>query len=417
MTPRSSRRAPSPGPVGFGEALEIVRTHVPGPLTVPEETDLAAGAVLDRALTATENLPNADVAARDGYAVRARDLSRATIAAPVTLPIAGTTYAGAEPGRLRRGSAWRILTGAAIPAGADAVVQDEDCKRVDVKVSFHGPIVEGHFVIAEGSDLRRRRTVLNRGARLSPGGVALAAAAGHALVEVRRAPRARILCVGSELVVPGGELRPGQRYSSNGSLLRAWCALHRVAQDQFDVPDDVARIQRHLRSNSGSSFFAWILVGGSGGSERDLVSAALAGLAWEPLFEGVRMTPGKGARFGLLEGRPVFGMPGGPSGCEIAFLELVLPALQAMAGRSDPPFPVLHGIAAADFPPGRGGWTSFHRVTVKFQDDARTAIRPVAARSPLWAIAQTEGIVAVPEGHPGYRKGQAVPFQWVRPAG
>jgi molybdopterin molybdotransferase len=231
---------------------------------------------------------------------------------------------------------------------------------------------------------------------------------------VRRAPRARIVSVGSELVLPGERLRPGQRYSSNGSLVRSWCALHRIAQDHYDAPDDAAAIRRHLASRSSSAYFAWVLVGGSGGSERDLVSAALAGPAWRPLVEGVRMVPGKGARFGLLDGHPVFGMPGAPSGCEIAFLTLVLPALLAMAGREGAPFPVVHGIAAADFPPPRSGWTGFHRVTARFGEDGRVTVHPVTARSPLWAIARTEGIVVVPEGHRGYRAGTPVPVRWLR---
>jgi molybdopterin molybdotransferase len=255
---------------------------------------------------------------------------------------------------------------------------------------------------------------VGRGTRLLPGDVALAAAAGHALVEVRRAPRARIVSIGSELVLPGGRLRPGQRYSSNGSLLRAWCALFRIAQDHLDAPDDAAAIRRHLASRSGGPHVAWILVGGSGGSERDLASAALAGPDWNPVVEGVRMVPGKGARFGLLGGVPVFGTPGAPSGCEIAFLTLVLPALLAMAGREGPPFPTIHGIAAADLPPARPGWTGFHRVTARFGDDGRVTVHPVAARGALRAIARTEGLVAVPEGCPGYKAGTPVPVTWLR---
>src|SRR5258708_2117819 len=182
----------------------------------------ALGAVLTDDVTARYPLPSFDNSAMDGYAVRAKDVDAATDDTPVLLPVAGEIAAG-DTGRhnLVPGSVIQIMTGAPMPAGADAVVPVELTDGGTERVTIRRPVEAGHAVRLTGGDAQPGALLLTAGTRLGAVHLGLLAAAGHGSVRARPRPRVTVISTGNELVEPGTELIPGQIWESNATMLAA----------------------------------------------------------------------------------------------------------------------------------------------------------------------------------------------------
>lgn len=320
------------GGMPFEEARARVLALAAAPLgteAVPLES--LPGRVAAAPLRATIPLPGLDQSAMDGYALRTAGLGPGT-----WLPVTGRTAAGEGPGLLPPGAAHRILTGAPVPEGADAVVAQEN-------VLLRGGEVRIDLPPAPGTNLRRRAEDIRAGDLLVPEGtpldwrhVALLAAQGIETVAVRRRPRIALLSSGRELRASGEPLVPGGIHDSNLPMLRAlltaWGAevLPRPA-----VPDDAAAMQDALRTAAAGADLVLTTAGISVGEE-DHVRDALLALGGRLSVLKVAMKPGKPLGAGRLGEAAFIGLPGNPQAALAGALAFVRPLLCALAGRAEP---------------------------------------------------------------------------------
>jgi molybdopterin molybdotransferase len=288
----------------------------------------AAGRFSAIELVATIPLPSFDNSAMDGYAVIASSAAKGA-----RLKIVGDQPAGLSRNlRVREGEAVRIFTGAPLPAGADAVVMQEETEREDDFVLIRSEtVVPGEFVRKAGGDLAVGQQILRRGDRLSPVTLPLLASQGVESIDVHESPRIAIVTTGDELVEPGTELRPGEIFETNGVMLAGLAeALGAEVVVQCHCRDDFEELCAVLRDATGNDVV--IISGGVSVGERDLVRDALCKVGAQIDLWRVAVKPGKPFLFGMRERCAIFGLPGNPVSSFVTFLIFVRPALLRMMG-------------------------------------------------------------------------------------
>ncbi|HEX3455298.1 MAG TPA: gephyrin-like molybdotransferase Glp [Gaiellaceae bacterium] len=289
----------------------------------------AAGRVSAEDVRARVDLPPFASSAMDGFAVRSADL-------PGKLRIAGESAAGAPFGStVEPGCAVTISTGAVVPDAADAVVPIENVVEYDNTVEMSEATSPGAHVRPRGGDVTAGEVVVPAGMTLTPPRLAAAAASGVAELSCARRPSVAVLATGSELVDPGGELRPGQIYETNGLMLSSTLAAAGVEViTEPAVADDAEALREALERGLAADVL--VTSGGVSVGEHDLVRVAERELGVEEIFWRVAIKPGKPVSFGVRGDTLVFGLPGNPVstlvGCEL----FVKPALRAMQGLPDP---------------------------------------------------------------------------------
>jgi molybdopterin molybdotransferase len=326
-------------------ARQIVRQRQPA----IERVNLAnaTGRILAASLKADDDQPPFPRSTRDGYACRASEIS-----SHAALPIAGTTHAGEEPaGPLPNTSAWEIMTGAPVPAGADCVVMLEHVEKSgdSIRLLPQRTIQPGDNIVAKGAQARRGDEQLTPGVALGPAQIALAAACGYASLEVFVRPRVAILATGDELVpvdtIPG----PGKIRNSNAPMLAALVA--NAGGNPIVLPtaaDTPAALDAALAQAAGVDML--LISGGVSAGKFDLVEPALARIGATFHFTGVRIQPGKPLVFGELprskkiSATPFFGLPGNPISSAATFHLFGAPILAALAGSLEirPRFTLAH---------------------------------------------------------------------------
>jgi molybdenum cofactor synthesis domain-containing protein len=291
--------------------------------------------VLARALVAGQDVPPFARAAMDGYAVIAADTFGAGQFQPRTAHVLEVVHTGEMPTRtVSRGECVQIATGAPMPAGADAVVMVEETEKADDRcVRIFSPVYPGQNVGRQGADIQAGQQVLDIGDYLTSSRVGAIAALGISEVAVFERPRVALLSTGNEIVEPGRPLPPGHIYDINRFTLSA------IVQEHGGVPVSRATPADRLEdlSRALDECLAEDLVVFSGGSsvgERDLVLDLVARRG-EVAFHGIAVKPGKPTLFGVIEGRPVLGMPGYPTSCLSNGYMLLVPLLRRLARLPD----------------------------------------------------------------------------------
>jgi len=321
--------------LSIAQARAAILEHV-APLGRGElPVEQALGRILAEIVTAAGDVPALANSAMDGYAVRSGPAGR-------TLELVGEARAGAAfAGQVGDGEAVRISTGAALPAGADAVLQQElaDADPADGTVTLGDDVAPGRNVRAAGSDVAAGDAVLRAGTTLGPAELGVAVAAGRATLQVGRLATVAILTTGDELVAPGEPLEPGQLHDSNAVALAtlARSAGARVALVRR-VPD-LRDATRAAISQALASARIILLSGGVSVGPHDHVKAALEHLGVDQVFWRVALRPGKPTWFGTYGERLVFGLPGNPVSSMVTFLLFVRPALLALQGGDPSPTP------------------------------------------------------------------------------
>ena len=396
--------------IGLQEALKttLVNTHPLSAVQVP----LWEG--LERAMAsnvqARVDSPSVDASLMDGFAVKSSDLSGATKEKPIALSLSGSAAAGSRPGRfLERGQTLRVMTGAPIPSGADAVVAQEFTTPEAGLILFFCAEKSGANILPRGSDVVLGQVVARSGQRVTPGMAGLLAAAGHRQIQVIRPPRVALLATGDEVVAPGNPLEAGKLYASNITTLDAWCRRHAFGTQAFVVGDALDEISRALEQTI-AQVDAVVTSGGAWTGDRDLVVQALEDLGWQAIYHGVRMVPGKGSGFGLLNEKPVFLLPGGPSANLMGFLQLALPGLSAMAGLGHRGLSEINVQLGSELHGRHVEWTQFIFGTLE-RRSGRQFFQPLRTRSRLQSMAQAEAVVAISEGETHLAAGAIVKAQ------
>jgi molybdopterin molybdotransferase len=353
------------------------------------------GLVLAEDLRSPVSLPPFDNSAMDGYAVRAADLVGADDDHPVVLPVAEDIPAGrTDIVPLKPGTAHRIMTGAPMPPGADAIVPVERTDGGTETVAlFAAPQVGAHLRV-KGEDVVAGTVVLAKGAELGPTQLGLAAAVGSAVLPVRRRPSVLILSTGSELVEPGRPLLPGQIYESNGVMLAAAVrAAGGVADLLRFVPDDVPAFHAALDDRIDTADLV-ITSGGVSAGAYEVVKDAFTdqGVA----FYKVAMQPGGPQGAGRYRGVPVVTLPGNPVSSAISFEIFVRPALRAALGHLVVDRPVRHATlaTAVTAPVGKRQFRRGHH------DVEAGTVTPVGGPGShlLASLAAADCLFVVPEG-------------------
>lgn len=297
----------------------------------------AYGRVLAAPIVAAVSLPPWANSAMDGFAVHSSEV-------PGRLRVLETISAGSV-GRqvVVSGAASRIMTGAPVPAGADAIVMVEDTTSEGEHVVVHVGARPGQHVRREGADVQAGARVFESGARLTPGAVGLLASLGFAQVPVARRPRVAILSTGDEVVPPGSPLGPGQIYSSNNHALFGLALAAGAEPVDCGIVRDDRESLRAAFADAAAKADLVVSTGGVSVGDFDYVKEVVGAIE----FWRVAMKPGKPLAYGRVCGRPFFGLPGNPVSCMVNFLQFVRPVIRRSMGDPNPFLPVVHATLRA----------------------------------------------------------------------
>lgn len=317
--------------ISADEALSRILQHFRPLAPVERALEDALGLVLAEDVRAPNDVPPFANSAMDGYAVRAADVEGATPNAPVRLPVVMDIAAGRTGAELGPGAAARIMTGAPLPPGADAVVRFEDTDSGEKVVSIRVGVARWENVRQAGEDVRRGEVVVAAGTLLRPAEIGVLATAGRRRVTVHPRPRVAVLSTGDELVevdeIPGpGQIRDANRYSL-GTAVRAAGGEPALLGIARDTADDLRRALRRAAEED-----VIVTSGGVSVGDYDFVKVVMRELGSMD-FWAIQMRPGKPVAFGEIKGTPIFGLPGNPVSCLLTFELFARPALLKMQGR------------------------------------------------------------------------------------
>ncbi|MEJ2745610.1 MAG: molybdopterin molybdotransferase MoeA, partial [bacterium] len=319
--------------ISVREALAFILNHITVGAETVIPTEKALGLVLAENVRAPNDIPPFTNSAMDGYAVRSADTAGASGRRPAILSLLETVPAGTVPKkRIGAGQATKIMTGAPLPRGADAVLIVEDSKEENGSVRCFAGVRRGENVRRAGEDVRRGVCVLSKGGMLG--------AMGRSRVRVIRRPRVAILATGSELI--GVERTPGPGQVRNCNNLSLIGLVRKYGAEPVDmglVRDNVRALKTRLIAAASCDLV--VTSGGVSVGEYDVVKTILSEIGTCVRFWQVRIKPGKPLAFAMLRGTPLLGLPGNPVSVIVSFEQFVRPALLKMMGRSKLSKPVI----------------------------------------------------------------------------
>lgn len=402
--------------ITVAEAREIILAAI-RPLgtervAIPE----GLGRVLAETVVSPWDIPPLDNTAMDGFAVRASDVAGAAREQPVPLEVIEDLPAGRIATRVvAAGTAIRIMTGAPMPGGADAVVRVEDTREEGSKVLVLASVPAGEHIRRAGEDVREGEKVLEAGSILTAAAVGMLSSLGRAFVQVTQRPRVAILSTGDELVDVDGDRRGGKIIASNTYCLSAQARECGAIPVVLGItPDHREAIETKFREAMACDVI--VSSGGVSVGDYDFIKDVLRDLGSEMKFWRVAMKPGHPLAFGLLGGRPAFGLPGNPVSCMVSFEQFVRPALLRMMGHRDLFRPVLRARLGETLrqKPGR---TSFIRAVVMRGRDGFT-VRATGSQSSgvLLSMVRANGLIVFPSDRAELPEGSEAEVQIIDPA-
>jgi len=339
--------------------IETVRSFATSFKTELLPLEEAHGRILAETVRAERDYPALERSLRDGYAVKARDL-------PGTLAVRGEVRAGdKEQPPLREREALEIMTGAPVPAGADAVVMVEHVSQIGGQVKIDGTAEVGQFINHRGAEAMAGDVLVPERTKLDASHIAVLAASGRFLVPVLAKPRVAILATGDEIVALTEHPAPHQIRNSNSYMLAALVRATGGEPVILPVAGDSKDALLPLLKE-GLAYDLLIVTGGVSAGKYDLVKPTLRDLGVEFRFERVRIQPGQPTAFGVANGKPVFGLPGNPGSSLVTYLLFARPALESLGGASDIVWPLLSARFEAPFR-HKGGLTRF--LPARLSDD------------------------------------------------
>lgn len=381
--------------LSYGEAIQILLAQVPGPQPVRVPLEKARGRVLAATIRADMDLPPFNKSFMDGYALRSADVSQA----PVQLRLIGTIAAGGtETITVGAGEAAQIMTGAAVPAGADAIQIVEKARRVGAeKVEILEPVSQGQNISHQANEVKRGKPVLECGTIISSARLGVLALFGQTSVEVFKAPSVAIISTGNEIVEIDRTPQYGQIRNSNAHMLWSQCrSLGLETQILPIVPDDPDRIREAVERGFEKDLL--VFSGGVSMGEFDFVHKVLRDLGIEICFHKVQIKPGKPFLVGRKEGRLIFGLPGNPVSAFVTFELFVRPAVRKWMGFRQCQLPQVTGelIRDAEQKPGR----MFFKPACCFATDGGFRVEPIETKgsADLVAFARCNALMIMEAG-------------------
>lgn len=383
--------------ITVAEALEILRGACPPGST--ERVPLSSGLhrVLARDVRSDVAWPPFDTSAMDGYAVRLADLAAASagLAERPGLVAAGDGLAAP----LLPGEAVRIMTGAPIPEGSEAIVPVEEVRREGGRILALSVPRPGEHIRRRAEILAEGATLLARGTRLTAADVALAALSGADPIELYRRPRVSIAVTGSELVAASARPGPGQLRDSNGPMLFALCAARGVAAAVREAVADEDGAVRRLFAEAGREEDVLVTSGGVSAGDLDLLPEEARRSGFEILFHRVAVRPGKPVAFGRRGKTLWLGLPGNPVSASVCFHLFVRHALDCLEGAADPGPAVRRARLSRDLSV-RGGRETYRDAVLEEDAEGAARVCPSESRGShdLIAHARANVLIRVPAG-------------------
>lgn len=397
--------------ISVDEALESILSHI-HPLG-SEKVSLsdALGRVIAEDICAPRDIPALDNSGMDGFAVKWSDIKKASPKHPVRLDVVESIPAGSVSTKtLKKGQAARIMTGAPVPKGADTVIPVEETEMGDGSVAIFKGALPGEYIRRAGEDVKKGDRVILAGDSVRPAEVGMLASMARSFVFVYRRPSVAILCTGDELVDVDEDLGEAKIVSSNSYALAAQVKDCGAIPIQLGIAKDrKEEIKERLSEGLGAD----VLLSSAGVSvgDYDFVKEALTDLGMEMVFWRVAMKPGKPLVFGILKGKPVFGLPGNPGSSMISFEQFVRPSLLKMMGHRQILRPLVDAILKDDIrkEPGR---RHYIRASVSFEKSHYVAhVAGAQGSGILRSMLKANGLIIVPEDREIVRAGEKVKVQ------
>ncbi|SPD75374.1 Molybdenum cofactor synthesis domain protein [uncultured Desulfobacterium sp.] len=401
--------------IGLEKAISITfdRLSPNRPAEVP--VDRACGLVAAEDSYALVDCPSSTASLKDGYAVISDELKDAAIDHPVRLRVLGMLGAGDNSDLvLTTGTAIKVMTGASIPEGSDAVVSDEFTREECGWVLCFRDAGPGKNILARGSDVEKESRIKIKGQVLNPAMTGLLAAAGISSIRVYPKPRVGVVATGSEIVAPGNQLGPGQLYASNMVTLVSWLRRFGMEAESRVLPDNEDQIRAAIEAML-TKVDVLLTSGGAWKSERDLTTKILIEMGGELAFHRVRLGPGKAVALIIIADKVVFCLPGGPPSNEMAFLQIALPGLLYMSGRDQEPFEYRRAILSSPIE-GDITWTQFYQGRLE-ERGRQLFVHPIKMKSRLMSQAIADALIGLPEGVDHFSEGDEVAVQVLGSAG
>ncbi|MBN2468595.1 MAG: molybdopterin molybdotransferase MoeA [Deltaproteobacteria bacterium] len=393
--------------ISFNQAYQLVTNTI---VPLPEEAvpvDQSVGRTTSRDIVSSIDSPSADVSLKDGYAVVSTDLYRASPRDPVILDLIGTQFAGTHTQLMvAEGKTIKVTSGAIIPAGADGVLSNEFAEESDNIVSAYATV--GNNILRKGTDIAKGAVVVARDTTLMPTHAGLIAAAGHATAPVYKQPFVTIIATGEEIVAVGKPVGEGKIAASNLVTIAAWCNYFHLKNGTMVVPDSHEALETAINQTLPTSDCI-VTSGGAWSSERDFAVRVFDSLGWEKKFHRVKIGPGKAVAFGLLRGKPIFCLPGGPPSNQMAFLQLALPGIRLLEGHRPNTLPRIPAVLEAEVR-GQRDWTQFEMGLLR-RENGVFVFSPRKLPSRLQSLSNAHGIITIPEGTDTIEAGSKIDVQ------
>jgi len=382
--------------ISVSEAIQIVLRHT-RQLT-PESVSLpkVLHRILAEDIVADTDLPPFDRAQMDGYAVRAADVAHV----PAHLRIVGESAAGAGwHNEMKAEEAIRIMTGAPVPTGADAVQQVELTRENDSQVEILEPVALGRSIVKRASEIKSGETVLRAGEEINAAMIAALASFGYAKVKAGARPKVAVMATGSELVDVNQKPGQDQIRDSNNYTIAAYAESSNAIVERLPLAvDDTEELKRQI-SRAAEQADVLITSGGVSMGVYDFTKTALKELGAEIFFERVALRPGKPTVFARLGNTLVFGLPGNPVSVSVTFNLFVRTALRAMQGAAETTLPVEHAVLAGNLK-GSIDRESYLPATLRTDEKGMLLAKPLkwGGSSDFVSFARATALINLPAG-------------------
>ncbi|MFS0783052.1 gephyrin-like molybdotransferase Glp [Bacillus sp. 1P06AnD] len=396
-------------PITVSEAIDRLMEHVSEPHSEQVELQESYGRILAEPIIAKHDIPHFNRSAYDGFAVRAEDTNGATGENRISFKVVDHIGAGQVSGKkVGKHEAVRIMTGAAMPEGADTVVMFEQARESEGGFSVRKTFQAGENLSFKGEDAKEGDRLIEPGGVIHPGTIALLAAFGYSQVNVAKRPTVGILTTGTELLSAEDPLEHGKIRNSNGPMIIA--QLKRMGMDcrSYGMQTDDLDQCYAVVSQALKECDCLITTGGVSVGDYDLAPAIYKKLGAKVLFNKISMRPGSVTTAAVVNGQYLFGLSGNPSACFTGFELYVRPTLLKMMGCNRPYLQHTKAILGEDFPKPNP-FTRFIRAQFEFTATGAVA-KPAGFNksNAVTSIAKGNSMIVLPSGTRGFQKGDEV---------
>lgn len=396
-------------PIPVSEAVRLVMKHVASLGTEKVVLDQAYGRILAEPIVAKHDVPPFDRSPYDGFAIRSIDSEGASGDNRKSFRVIGEIgagYVGDKP--IGEKEAYRIMTGAQLPEGADAVVMLEQTVEGEAGFTLRKSFEPGENISFRGEDAKAGERLVEAGSLIHPGTIALLATFGYAQVEVAKKPVAGVLSTGTELLDVADELVPGKIRNSNGPMIRAQLERMGIAYRSYGMMEDDLDACTELVAKAIEETDLLMTTGGVSVGDYDYLPAIYERLGAKVLFNKVAMRPGSVTTVAVLGEKLLFGLSGNPSACFTGFELFARPAILGMMGGHAPYMPRMRARLGEDFTKPNP-FTRFIRATWEFTSDGIIASPAGFNKSnAVSSIARGNCLIVLPSGTRGYEAGDEV---------